>query len=43
MVSRAVGHTPVVRSVLGGQAQLVGAAELAFDPVLDTAAGTATT
>lgn len=38
MVSRAVGHTQVARSTLGGQAQLVGAAELAFGPVLDAAA-----
>ncbi|MGQ0775341.1 MAG: ROK family protein [Pseudonocardiales bacterium] len=43
MVSRAVGHTRVVRSVLGGQAQLVGAAELAFGPVLDAAADVAAT
>lgn len=34
MVSRAIGHTRVVRSALGTEAQLVGAAELAFDPVL---------
>ncbi|WP_245607010.1 ROK family protein [Pseudonocardia spinosispora] len=39
MVSRAIGHTGVVRSSLGRDAQLVGAAELAFDPVLDVAAG----
>ena len=38
MVSRAVRHTQVVPSVLGGEAQLVGAAELAFGPVLDAAA-----
>jgi len=43
MVSRAVGHTRVVRSLLGGEAQLVGAAELAFGPVLNTAASAATT
>ncbi|MGH4001755.1 MAG: ROK family protein, partial [Pseudonocardiaceae bacterium] len=42
MVSRAVGHTRVERSVLGGQAQLIGAAELAFGPVLEAAAGAAT-
>ena len=42
MVSRAVGHTQVVRSLLGGRAQLVGAAELAFGPVLDAAASAAT-
>lgn len=34
VVSRAVGHTQVVRSALGTDAQLVGAAELAFTPVL---------
>lgn len=42
VVSRAVGHTRVVRSLLGGEAQLVGAAELAFGPVLAAAAGAAT-
>jgi predicted NBD/HSP70 family sugar kinase len=36
VVSRAVGHTRVVRSVLGLDAHLVGAAELAFDRVLVT-------
>jgi predicted NBD/HSP70 family sugar kinase len=36
VVSRAVGHTKVVRSVLGLDAHLVGAAELAFDRVLVT-------
>lgn len=39
MVSRAVGGTAVVRSALGRDASLVGAAELAFDPVLSEAAG----
>ncbi|WP_028925667.1 ROK family transcriptional regulator [Pseudonocardia acaciae] len=34
VVSRAVGHTRVVRSVLGLDAHLVGAAELAFNRVL---------
>lgn len=44
MVSRAVGHTRVVASELGAEAQLVGAAELAFGPVLlDAATGAATT
>jgi predicted NBD/HSP70 family sugar kinase len=38
IVSRAVGDTRVVRSVLGRDAQLIGAAELAFGPVLDAAA-----
>jgi predicted NBD/HSP70 family sugar kinase len=42
MVSRAVGHTRVVPSVLGGEAQLIGAAELAFGPLLDAAASAAT-
>jgi predicted NBD/HSP70 family sugar kinase len=37
MVSRAIGHTRVVRSELGRDAHLVGAAELAFHPVLDAA------
>ncbi|MGW6447897.1 ROK family protein [Lentzea sp. NPDC055074] len=35
MVSRAVGGTRVVTSPLGRDAKLVGAAELAFEPVLD--------
>jgi hypothetical protein len=39
VVSRAVGHTLVVRSALGRDAHLIGAAELAFSPVLDSAAG----
>jgi predicted NBD/HSP70 family sugar kinase len=39
MVSRAIGHTRVVRSELGRDAQLVGAAELAFNPILEAAAG----
>jgi predicted NBD/HSP70 family sugar kinase len=34
LVGRAVGRTRVVRSVLGRDVQLVGAAELAFAPVL---------
>lgn len=38
VVSRAVGHTLVVRSALGRDAHLIGAAELAFSPVLDSAA-----
>jgi hypothetical protein len=38
MVSRAVGHTRVERSKPGVDAQLVGAAELAFAPVLVAAA-----
>lgn len=42
IVSQAVGDTRVVRSVLGDDAQLIGAAELAFGPVLDAAAGAAT-
>lgn len=42
MVNRAVGPTRVVRSVLVGEAQLLGAAELAFGPVLDAAASAAT-
>ena len=37
MVSRAIAHTRVVRSQLGRDAHLVGAAELAFHPVLDAA------
>jgi predicted NBD/HSP70 family sugar kinase len=36
MVSRAVGGTRIVPSVLGGDAKLIGAAELAFEPVLGT-------
>ncbi|MFD5830209.1 ROK family protein [Lentzea sp. NPDC060358] len=36
LVSRAVGGTQVVTSPLGRDAKLVGAAELAFEPVLDT-------
>jgi predicted NBD/HSP70 family sugar kinase len=39
MVSRAIGHTRVVRSTLGRDAHLVGAAELAFSPILEAAAG----
>ncbi|MDX8146117.1 ROK family protein [Lentzea sp. BCCO 10_0061] len=35
LVSRAVGGTQVVTSPLGRDAKLVGAAELAFEPVLD--------
>ncbi|MBW4722197.1 ROK family transcriptional regulator [Saccharothrix obliqua] len=35
LVSRAVGGTRVVRSPLGRDAKLIGAAELAFEPVLD--------
>lgn len=35
MVSRAVGGVTVVRSALGRDAALIGAAELAFGPVLD--------
>ena len=34
LVSRAVGGTRIVASALGVDAQLVGAAELAFEPVL---------
>ena len=34
LVSRAVGDTRLVSSALGRDAQLVGAAELAFEPVL---------
>ncbi|GAA5167792.1 ROK family transcriptional regulator [Pseudonocardia eucalypti] len=37
VVSRAVAHTSVVRSALGPDAQLIGAAELAFGPVLAAA------
>jgi predicted NBD/HSP70 family sugar kinase len=36
MVGRAIGGTRVVGSALGADAQLVGAAELAFGPVLDS-------
>jgi predicted NBD/HSP70 family sugar kinase len=36
LVSRAVGGTRIVRSPLGRDAKLVGAAELAFEPVLGT-------
>jgi predicted NBD/HSP70 family sugar kinase len=36
LVSRAVGGTQVVTSPLGRDAKLIGAAELAFEPVLDT-------
>jgi predicted NBD/HSP70 family sugar kinase len=39
MVSRALAHTEVVRSALGRDAQLVGAAELAFASVLESAVG----
>jgi predicted NBD/HSP70 family sugar kinase len=35
MVSRAVGGVTVVRSALGRDAQLIGAAEMAFAPILD--------
>jgi predicted NBD/HSP70 family sugar kinase len=35
LVSRAVGGTQIVTSPLGRDAKLVGAAELAFEPVLD--------
>jgi predicted NBD/HSP70 family sugar kinase len=35
LVSRAVGGTRIVASVLGADAKLIGAAELAFEPVLD--------
>ncbi|MDX8050471.1 ROK family protein [Lentzea sp. BCCO 10_0798] len=35
LVSRAVGGTQVVTSPLGRDAKLIGAAELAFEPVLD--------
>jgi predicted NBD/HSP70 family sugar kinase len=38
LISRAIGDTRVVRSALGVDAQLVGAAELAFGPALDAAA-----
>lgn len=36
LVSRAVGGTRIVASTLGADAKLIGAAELAFEPVLDT-------
>lgn len=39
MVSRAIGHSRVVRSALARDAHLVGAAELAFSPILEAAAG----
>jgi predicted NBD/HSP70 family sugar kinase len=39
MVSRAINHTRVVRSTLGRDAHLVGAAELAFSPILEAAVG----
>ena len=39
MVSRAVGSIAMVRSALGRDASLIGAAELAFGPVLREAAG----
>ncbi|HEY0452001.1 MAG TPA: ROK family protein [Actinophytocola sp.] len=35
LVSRAVGGTRIVASTLGGDVTLLGAAELAFEPVLD--------
>jgi predicted NBD/HSP70 family sugar kinase len=35
LVSRAVGGTRIVASALGADAKLIGAAELAFEPVLD--------
>lgn len=35
LVSRAVGGTKIVASALGADAKLIGAAELAFEPVLD--------
>jgi predicted NBD/HSP70 family sugar kinase len=35
LVSRAVGGTRIVHSALGGDAKLIGAAELAFEPILD--------
>jgi predicted NBD/HSP70 family sugar kinase len=37
LVSRAVGPTRIVSSALGRQAQLVGAGELAFGPVIESA------
>jgi len=39
MVSRALGNTHVVRSEMGRDAHLVGAAELAFSPILEAAVG----
>ena len=36
LVSRAAGGTRIVASRLGADAKLIGAAELAFEPVLDT-------
>lgn len=36
LVSRAIGGTRITPSVLGGDAKLIGAAELAFEPVLGT-------
>ena len=39
MVSRALAHTEVVRSALGRDAQLIGAGELAFAQVLESAVG----
>jgi hypothetical protein len=35
LVSRAVGGTRIVASTLGADVTLLGAAELAFEPVLD--------
>jgi predicted NBD/HSP70 family sugar kinase len=35
LVSRAVGGTRIVASTLGADAKLIGAAELAFEPILD--------
>jgi predicted NBD/HSP70 family sugar kinase len=35
LVSRAVGGTQILMSPLGRDAKLIGAAELAFEPVLD--------
>ncbi|HEV8561617.1 MAG TPA: ROK family protein [Actinophytocola sp.] len=35
LVSRAVGGTRIVASALGADAKLIGAAELAFEPILD--------
>jgi hypothetical protein len=37
LVSRAVGPTRIVSSALGRQAQIVGAGELAFAPILEAA------
>jgi predicted NBD/HSP70 family sugar kinase len=39
LVSRAAGGVGVVRAALGRDASLIGAAELAFAPVLESAAG----